>query len=84
MKDEYNRGTGRTTGLILKAIGDALLNQGEWVEFIDHWPHTFERAENFAGLLQGTAGTLGIVVKTKCKERQVFVMSVMPEWGCYK
>lgn len=32
------RGTGRTTGLMLVAIGKAMLAPDEWVEFVDHAP----------------------------------------------
>lgn len=34
--DDPLRGTGRTLGLMLVAIGAALQKQGEWVEFVDH------------------------------------------------
>ncbi|HEY4258592.1 MAG TPA: hypothetical protein VGM98_00470 [Schlesneria sp.] len=30
------RGTGRTTALMLAAISQALLNQGKWIDFVDH------------------------------------------------
>lgn len=32
------RGTGRTTGLMMQAIGKALLNPCTWIEFVDHYP----------------------------------------------
>ena len=35
--DDPQRGTGRSTGLMLKAISEALLNRCTWVEFHDHY-----------------------------------------------
>lgn len=37
MKNDTNRATGRTTGLMLQALGKAVENPGTYVEFIDHY-----------------------------------------------
>lgn len=39
-----SRGTGRTTKLYMKAIVESLENPGKSVEFIDHYPHNWDRA----------------------------------------
>lgn len=44
MKQDPKRATGRTTGLILQALGKAVENPGTEVEFIDHY------AQNYAQL----------------------------------
>ena len=43
-EEETSRGTGRTTILYMKAITEALENPGKSVEFIDHYPHNWNRA----------------------------------------
>lgn len=43
-KEQTTRGTGRTTALYMKAIVEALENPGKSVEFIDHYPHNWNRA----------------------------------------
>ena len=43
MKQDPKRATGRTTGLILQALGKAVENPGMEVEFIDH--HTQNHAQ---------------------------------------
>jgi hypothetical protein len=44
MNVEANRGTGRTTALMLRAIADSISTQGP-VWFTDHERHTCERAK---------------------------------------
>lgn len=39
MKNDPKRATGRTTGLMLQALGKAVENPGTEVEFIDHHHH---------------------------------------------
>jgi hypothetical protein len=43
-EEATTRGTGRTTALYLKSITEALENPGKSVEFIDHYPHNWNRA----------------------------------------
>ena len=55
MKQDPKRATGRTTGLILQALGKAVENPGTEIEFINHNPQNVgqhqmckERIENIA------------------------------------
>ena len=68
-KEETTRGTGRTTILYMKAIVEALENPGKSVEFIDHYPHTWVRAESHENNLAAIIIKLGyeITVQTKGK-----------------
>ena len=45
MKNDLNRATGRTTGLILQALGKAIENPGTEVEFIDHHEQNFAQQQ---------------------------------------
>lgn len=62
-----SRRTGRTTKLYMKAIVESLENPGQSVEFIDHYPHNWERARSHAERLECIIGKLGydIIVQTK-------------------
>ena len=45
MKNDLNRATGRTTGLMLQALGKAIENPGTEVEFIDHHEQNFAQRQ---------------------------------------
>jgi hypothetical protein len=77
--DDPLRGTGRTTGLMLKAIGDALLKPDEWVEFVDHYGHDRNVAESHAEQLRWVAEAVGLTIKTRIAMARVFVKSPVSE-----
>ena len=66
-EEATTRGTGRTTTLYIKCIAEALENPGKSVEFIDHYPHNWDRAKHHASNLENIIKKLGydIVVSTK-------------------
>ena len=45
MKNDPDRATGRTTGLVLQALGKAVENPGMEVEFIDHHEQNFAQLQ---------------------------------------
>lgn len=62
-----SRRTGRTTVLYMKAITEALENPGKSVEFIDHYPHNWDRATIHRDSLRSIIHklNLNIIVQTK-------------------
>ncbi|NCC52817.1 MAG: hypothetical protein EOM20_16600 [Spartobacteria bacterium] len=76
MEDRY-RQTGRTTGLILKAIGEALLARGSEVEFIDHYPHTLDSACYHVAHIFEIATTLNIRCDVSRDGVRIFVRATM-------
>ena len=73
MSDEtQRRGTGRTTGLALIAIGQALAT-GRKTEFIDHEPHTMHTAANHCRAIMGLAERAGLCVDVVRIKRHVYV-----------
>jgi hypothetical protein len=66
-EEATTRGTGRTTALYMKAITEALENPGKSVEFIDHYPHKWERAKQHEDALKMIIEKLNynIIVQTK-------------------
>lgn len=66
-EQETTRGTGRTTALYIKCIAEALENPGKSVEFIDHYPHTWDGVNLHRERLEKIINKLGydIVVSTK-------------------
>ena len=75
--DDPNRGTGRTTGLILMALGNAALARGKSVEFIDHCPHTRERACTWKEEIAAKAELLNLSMEVTRKGSRVFVRSLV-------
>ena len=73
--DDPNRGTGRTTGLMLQALGNAALSRGAEVEFIDHWRHTHYAAHRMERQLMAMAETLGLLMDVRRDGARVFVRS---------
>ena len=73
--DPY-RDTGRTTGLMLKALADAVLARGAKVQFVDHWPHTQHGARRMAVKIVSFASALGLLVKVRCEGSSVFISSL--------
>jgi len=74
MNDEA-RGTGRTTGLMLRALGDALLDPGGEVEFCNHEPMGCADAQYAAGNIKHMAHRLGLSVAVQRVGSRVFVVS---------
>jgi hypothetical protein len=63
-----NRQTGRTTGLMLQALGNAALARGVEVEFIDHWPHTYSSAIRMGLQLRNMSKALGLLMDVRSTE----------------
>lgn len=77
--DDPLRGTGRTTGLMLKAISEALLNHCTWVEFSDHHNQCREKAAMWVEVLEMLCGQLGLRdMRIRCRGNQVWIISLAP------
>ncbi len=74
-----NRGTGRTTGLMLIALGQAALARGEWVEFRDHMPHTCSSARHHCQNLRSLARHNGLFVEIRRTGAKVEIRSKLIE-----
>jgi hypothetical protein len=73
-EDETTRGTGRTTALYMKAITEALENPGKSVEFIDHYPHTWNGVSFHRERLEKIINKLGYdIVVQRRGQAQVFL-----------
>jgi hypothetical protein len=72
-EEETTRGTGKTTVLYMKAIAEALENPGKSVEFIDHYPHNWERAILHVYNLTDIIKKLGYDIVVSHKGNQVFL-----------
>jgi hypothetical protein len=73
--DDPNRGTGRTTGLMLQVLGNAAMARGAEVEFADHWPHTRHAAHRMERQLEAMAETLGLLMDVRRDGARLFVRS---------
>ena len=62
MKNNPNRATGRTTGLILQALGKAVENPGTEVEFIDHHEQNFAQLQYCKEMIEKIAKQLNLDV----------------------
>lgn len=65
------RGTGRTTVLILRAIADAIEARGRPVEFVDH--DEMREPHAFAGMIQSVANRIGVRISTATLSGKVLV-----------
>jgi len=74
-KEATTRGTGRTTILYHKAITEALENPGKSVEFIDHYPYTWEGAIFHREKLQRTINNLGYDIEVGITKNKVFLIN---------
>jgi hypothetical protein len=72
-EEATTRGTGRTTVLYMKAITEALENPGKSVEFIDHYPHNWERAIRHVHNLTDIIKKLGYDIVVSHNGSQVFL-----------
>lgn len=67
--------TFRTTGLMLKAISDALLFPGTWIEFEIDRKHTVESAKLWQETLEALASQLSLRgFRSRTEGNRVFVM----------
>jgi len=74
------RGTGRTTGLMLHALGVALLFPDSEIQFFDHrQPHSLGRARLYGLSLRNLARALGIDVEVRVDGTAVYVRSTALE-----
>lgn len=58
--NDAGRITGRTTGRILRAMADASLRRGEWIEFNDHCDQSPEESSCLLAAMQQMAEALGL------------------------
>ena len=76
---ETGRGTGRTTGLMLQALGKALTACGKEVEFVDHTPHTYASAHAMQRRLTQIVSSLGLCMQVNRYGAKLFVHSMIRE-----
>lgn len=70
------RGTGRTTGLMLQAVGKALLNPCTWIEFVDHYPRN---SFSWPTMLEEFMASNGLEhMKVEMHQRRVWLISLAP------
>jgi hypothetical protein len=65
MKPDTNRATGRTTGLMLQAIGRAVKNPGTEVEFIDHHEQNFAQLQMCKERIEDIAKKLNLDITVR-------------------
>ena len=81
MKQDINRATGRTTGLMLQALGKAVENPGTGVEFIDHHAQNHAQLQYCKERIESIAKTLnldvsvGLGLKENCVDFGLYVKS---------
>jgi hypothetical protein len=78
------RATGRTTGLMLQALGKAVENPGTEVEFIDHHAQNHAQLQYCKERIESIAKTLNLDVSVdlRLKENCVdFGLYVKSNWG---
>jgi hypothetical protein len=73
METDTNRATGRTTGLILQALGKAVENPGTEVEFIDHHAQNHAQLQFCKERIEKIAKQLNLDVSVDIKFRENFV-----------
>jgi len=76
-----DRGTGRTTGLMLQAISKALLNKGENIEFIDHAKQGYNEAVNHSDRMECIIDGLWLSMCVSVRGNRVFVRSLTKTEG---
>lgn len=81
--EDLARGTGRSTGLLLQAVGRALLERGQWVEFRDHAGHKGAgSATHWAKIIGELAVALGIdSIEATTRGSEVWVISLAPDFS---
>jgi hypothetical protein len=78
-KDDPWRGTGRTTGLILTAIGNALLNPGKVVLFVDHAMMTRDHSRKMQESVEEIIASLGLRLRVRRRvKNSLGILSLVP------
>ena len=78
--DESRRGTGQTTGLILKVMAIATLEPDTWVPFVDHYrPRCKFNQTNFGPLISSMSERLGLEYKVRFFEGSTHVIFPLRE-----
>jgi hypothetical protein len=81
MMTDPKRATGRTTGLMLQALGKAVENSGTGVEFIDHHAQNHAQLQYCKERIESIAKTLnldvsvGLGLKENCVDFGLYVKS---------
>lgn len=70
MKNDPKRATGRTTGLMLQAIGKAIENPGTDVQFINHNPQNHAQHQMCKRQIELLAKTLNLDVSVDLKVKE--------------
>jgi hypothetical protein len=68
MKNDPKRATGRTTGLMLQALGKAVENPGMEVEFVDHHEQNHAQLQYCAETIEYLAGELRLDVTVRIEK----------------
>ena len=71
MTQDTNRATGKTTGLMLQAIGKAIENPGKEVEFIDHCPQTTAQLHQCRQRIENIVQQLNFDITVKIKPNKL-------------
>ena len=71
MKNDPQRATGRTTGLMLQALGEAVENPGTEVEFIDHHPQNHAQLQSCKRQIELLAKTLHLDVSVVIRSNKL-------------
>lgn len=71
METDTNRATGRTTGLILQALGKAVENPGTEIEFINHNPQNVGQHQMCKKQIEFLAETLHLDVSVEIRSNKL-------------
>ena len=80
MTDDKCRGTGRTTGLMLLALGNASLARGEYVPFVDHCEMSVGSARIHKECIELLAKKLGLDVDVRLDGKRIALKSNLHEY----
>ena len=72
MKNDTNRATGRTTGLMLQALGKAVENPGKEVEFIDHYAQNHAQLQYCKERIEKIAKQLNLDVSVEIRSNILY------------
>jgi hypothetical protein len=89
MKQDPKRATGRTTGLMLQALGKAVENPGTEVEFIDHHAQNHAQLQYCKERIESIAKQLNLDVSVEIRSNKLddrfrpepFSIFVKSNWG---
>lgn len=69
------RGTGVTTGLILKCIGESSCSNGDWIEFVDHFNVNSIKAIMLKSVIENISEKLSLNTSVKIDDCRIFIKS---------